>query len=175
MSIRTRTWKHPLKPTQRNASVTNASIVMLIALMHAGVACAMAGVLWIVQLVVYPAFALVRADDLPTHASAHAARITPVVGPLMMLEAAGFAGLLVMRAPLPTWLLVAGGVTLVVNWLSTFLWQVPLHGRLQRGDGNAIEPLVRSNWLRTIMWTVRGALGCWMIYVLSGNESGPTS
>lgn len=160
---------------QRNANVTNASITMLIALIHAGAACAMAGVLWIVQLVVYPAFRLVRTDDLPTHASTHAARITPVVGPLMLLEAAGFGGLLVMQASIPTWLLVAGAITLVVNWLSTFLWQVPLHGRLQRGDGRAIEPLVRSNWLRTVVWTVRGVLGCAMVYTLIQQESGTTS
>ena len=148
-------------------NVANPAMLIMIALMHAAAACAMAGVLWIVQLVVYPAFHLVRPDDLPSYAARHATRITPVVAPLMLIEAAAFIALIVLRAPLPSWLVIAGGLTLVVNWLSTFLWQVPLHGRLQAGDTAAITRLVKSNWLRTVCWSSRAVLGCVIVWSLT--------
>lgn len=151
--------------------VANPAMIMMIALVHAAAACAMAGVLWLVQLVLYPAFQLVRPEDLPAYAAKHATRITPIVGPLMLAEAAAFVGLVTLRAPLPVWLVIAGGVTLVVNWLSTFLWQVPLHGRLQSGDTSAIKPLVNSNWLRTLCWSSRAVLSCLIVWSLSQDGS----
>ncbi|HLP84297.1 MAG TPA: hypothetical protein VK157_08100, partial [Phycisphaerales bacterium] len=82
---------------------------------------------------------------------------------LMLAEVAGFLILLVLGTPLPTWLAIAAGFTLLVNWLSTFLWQVPLHARLQRGETDAINTLIRSNWLRTVCWTIRAVLACLML------------
>lgn len=159
---------------RRRVNVANPAMIMMIALAHAAAACAMAGVLWVVQLVVYPAFALVRRDDLPAYAAKHATRITPIVGPLMLVEAVAFVALVLLRAPLPVWLVVAGGTTLVVNWTSTFLWQVPLHGRLQSGDATAIMPLVRSNWLRTLCWTSRAVFGCLMVWSVAREGSLPS-
>lgn len=48
---------------------------------------------------------------------------------------------------------------LVLVWLSTFFLQVPLHAVLRR----EFEPyehllLVRTNWIRTIGWSLRGIL-----------------
>lgn len=125
----------------------------------------MAGILWLVQLVVYPAFSLVAPNDLPRYASAHATRITFIVGPLMLAELVSFLILLVLGTPFPAWLAIAAGFTLLVNWLSTFLWQVPLHARLQRAEADAISMLIRSNWLRTICWTTRAVLACLMLLV----------
>ena len=63
---------------------------------------------------------------------------------------------------------VAGIVLLGVVWLSTWGIQVPCHARLSRGfDARTHRRLVRSNWIRTICWTVRGgivlgmAMGAW--------------
>ena len=53
---------------------------------------------------------------------------------------------------------------LAVIWVSTFLIQVPLHGRLTRGfDATRHSALVRSNWIRTVAWSARGALLAWML------------
>jgi hypothetical protein len=42
---------------------------------------------------------------------------------------------------------------------STFLVQVPLHERLSAGwDAAAHQRLVASNWVRTVLWTVRAVL-----------------
>jgi hypothetical protein len=142
---------------------------LLLATVHALAASAMVGILWIVQLVVYPAFAMVPSDGLRAYATEHARRITPVVGPLMLVEGAAFVGLAAMRVQVPVWLIIAGGVTLVVNWVSTFAWQVPLHGRIQRGDAAAIERLVRSNWLRTMCWTLRAVIAAMIVIAVASD------
>jgi len=50
---------------------------------------------------------------------------------------------------------------LVLIWISTFLIQVPLHHLLeQRADVKSMELLASSNWIRTILWSIRlGLLG----------------
>lgn len=47
-------------------------------------------------------------------------------------------------------------------WLSTFLIQVPIHQQLAKGkDLGLIDRLVRTNWIRTILWTLKA---CWMSF-----------
>ena len=50
------------------------------------------------------------------------------------------------------------GVGLLAGaWLSTALIQVPCHRRLERGfDAAAHARLVRTNWIRTALWSARG-------------------
>lgn len=56
------------------------------------------------------------------------------------------------------WLHLAGTLVLAI-WVSTFVVQVPLHGRLVRGFEISVHRrLVRTNWLRTAVWSVRGVL-----------------
>ena len=51
------------------------------------------------------------------------------------------------------------GMVLAIIWVTTALVQVPLHRRLQDGyDRSVVAKLVKSNWLRTGLWTARGAL-----------------
>jgi hypothetical protein len=63
--------------------------------------------------------------------------------------------------PLQTWInLVLIGIT----WLSTATLQVPSHFKLSRGyETKTFTLLVSSNWIRTVMWTVRGGIVFWML------------
>ena len=68
---------------------------MLLLLAHAASTCALAGLVWVVQLVVYPGFREVG----PTHAwpaahAAHSRRISLTVGPPWMVQAVTLALLL---------------------------------------------------------------------------------
>lgn len=136
---------------------------------HAAATCFMAGVIWIIQVVHYPLFGMVGADGFAAYERSHAARITPVVGTAMLIEAACTGLLLVAMGELaargiPRWVPVAGAVLLAAIWLSTFAMQVPLHGQLAQGfDEAAHTALVRSNWIRTIGWSLRAALATWLI------------
>ena len=123
---------------------------------------AMFGLIWFVQVVHYPLFLAVGAPQFAAYEAAHANRTTFVVAPLMLVELATAALLLVPRLRLPgmTNLEVWTGALLVaVVWASTALIQVPLHNRLHAGySAAAIGTLVATNWIRTAAWSLRAAL-----------------
>ena len=123
-------------------------------LAHAAATWFMAGVIWIVLVVHYPLFAGVGELGYARYQTEHMRRITWVVGPAMVVEA--LTGLWLwweLRTALLTALTVAG----VLVWLSTALLQVPQHRRLTvRFDRDAHARLVRSNWVRTLLWSLRG-------------------
>ena len=120
----------------------------------------MAGVIWIVQTVHYPLFAVVGRDHFGEYAKEHQRRITPVVAVAMPLEAVTAVLLLfVTPAGVEPGLLVLGAILLLPIWLSTALVQVPAHRRLSGGfDDTVAAWLVRTNWLRTALWSTRSAL-----------------
>lgn len=120
----------------------------------------MTGVIWIVQVVHYPLFTLVGRDEFPVYAAGHQRRIAPVVGIAMTVEAVTAVLLLAFTpAGVQEGLLVVGAILLLPIWLSTALLQVPAHRRLRAGyDDQAASTLVRTNWLRTSLWSVRSAV-----------------
>lgn len=118
------------------------------------------GLCWLVQRVQYPLMARVGVAGFGDYERAHVDRIGPVVAPMMLLELG--TGLLLLASGEQAFrepaFLVASGLVVAI-WLSTFLLQVPLHATLSRGfDVAAHARLVRTNWIRTIAWTLRGLL-----------------
>ena len=130
-------------------------------LAHAGSTAALAGLIWTVQLVVYPGFGEVGAT--PAWATAHAAhsrRMGALVGLPWAVQGLTLALLLVRRpgeVPLPPLLAVVGLAAVPVA--VTLTVSVPMHRRLSLGwDDDAWRRLVRTNWWRTSAWTA-GAVG----------------
>ncbi len=128
--------------------------------LHAGAACAMAGVIWFVQVVHYPLFAKVGVDAFPAYHAAHARLTTWVVGPLMLAEAAAAVALWLLRpagaSPAQLW---AGVLLVALLWATTFLVAVPRHGALAGGFAPAVAAsLVTTNWVRTVAWTAHAAV-----------------
>lgn len=125
---------------------------------HIGATLFMTGLIWFVQIVHYPLFRLVG-GSYAAYQQAHMRRVTWVVGPLMLLELAT-ATALVFRRPawLEPWAAGANLGALALIWVSTALLQAPAHGRLLSGFAAADHAaLVRTNWLRTFLWTFRSA------------------
>lgn len=124
-------------------------------LLHTSITWALAGLIWTIQRVHYPLFEHVGEEKFPVYHARHMWLVTWVVGPLALAEG-GTAALLFWqgeRSPL-FWVSLAA---LGVAWISTFCFQVPLHGRLSGGfDLPTIRRLTSTNWMRTIAWTVRG-------------------
>lgn len=148
--------------------------VDLILLLHALATCLMAGLCWCVQVVHYPMMARVPGEMLKQYAAEHARRITWFVAPVMLVEAVT-AGLLLAMAVAGQnvgsdwalgwrwvrgdWRVLVGAGVLAGIWVSTFAALVPLHGKLQvTGDVAVVGRLVRHNWVRTVLWTVRAVL-----------------
>ena len=134
-------------------------------LLHAGATLFMTGLIWFVQRVHYPLFALVERADFPRYAHEHQRRTTWVVAPVMLLELGTAIALVGEFSTAPSRQLAwIGLVLLAVIWLSTVLLQVPAHRRLASGfDRRTIDWLVRSNWIRTIAWTLRAILALWLL------------
>lgn len=136
----------------------------LILLLNVAATLYMVGLIWCVQIVHYPLFAQVGKDGFAAYEAAHSSLITLVVGPPMLLEAATTGLLLFFRSPVIRLSeAIIGVVLLAVIWLSTMFLQVPQHSLLSAGfDMVAHQFLVSSNWLRTVAWSLRGALVLWM-------------
>lgn len=125
------------------------------------------GVIWLVQLLVYPSMANVGADGYAGYHNLHTARITPVVAPAMIAEL--LTAIYFVFTPVEKidyWYFWIGLILVLLIWASTFFVQVPLHDKLIRGfDGDIQNRLVLTNWIRTIAWSLRGALVLWMVWL----------
>jgi hypothetical protein len=109
--------------------------------------------IWLVQLVIYPAFAVIATDRFVAWHAGYTRAITRVVGPLMLAQAALLIGLAARDRRVPV-MLALGMVG--VAWLATAGIAVPLHGQLQAlgHDPALIERLIRTNWIRTASWSL---------------------
>ena len=120
----------------------------------------MLGLIWFVQLVHYPLMTLLPEPVALLFAARHQLRTTWIVGPVMFVEAV--TGLLVIFIHPPGMhpaIAVVGFLLILFIFYRTGAVHVPQHRALARDhDCSTCEELVRSNWLRTLAWTIRGGL-----------------
>ncbi len=142
----------------------NDNLCKLILLLNVAATLYMVGLIWCIQIVHYPLFAQVGKESFAAYEIAHSRLITPVVALPMLVELVTAVFLLFRRPSAIELSEVIPGLALVlVIWLSTMFLQVPQHDILSSGfDATAHQILVDSNWLRTIAWSLRGALVLWM-------------
>ncbi len=137
---------------------------MDVLLAHAAATWAMVGLIWMVQIVQYPGFANVGANEFVRFHEHYSRRITWLVALLMGTELlTGLVLLLDRPAAISTTSLWFGLSLIGVNWACTAFVSVPLHARLNGRDFTAHRDLVRTNWIRTFTWTLRGI---WILIVL---------
>ena len=142
----------------------NENLCKFILLTQVAATLYMTGLIWCIQLVHYPLFAQVGREGFAAYETAHSNSITPIVGLPMLFELITAGLLLFFRSPAIGLAETVIGLALVILiWLSTMFLQVPQHNILSTGfDATAHRFLVSSNWLRTVAWTIRGALVLWM-------------
>ena len=124
---------------------------------HLAVTWMLVGLIWVVQLLVYPQFLRVAAKEFTDYHFAHCLRIGLIIAPMLFVEISSAAWLVYEgRQTLP--FLISIGLIVVV-WLCTAAFQAPIHLRLMRGyDAPLIRKLILTNWIRTLAWTARGFL-----------------
>lgn len=132
------------------------------------------GLIWVIQVVHYPLMAKVGEAGWLEYERLHMVRITRIVAPAMLIEAAScvLCLTLVLASESPQITLAQStmahttlAVLLLVVWGSTWLLQVPAHQRLSVGfDPHMVRKLVVSNWARTIAWSARSILLGFMLY-----------
>ncbi|MEM6885790.1 MAG: hypothetical protein AAF571_12220 [Verrucomicrobiota bacterium] len=140
--------------------------------LHFASSCAMIGIIWFVQLVHYPLFRSVGNNEYPQFHTQHILRTGFLLAPLMLAEMGSGLVFLILSVFIQVELMLHSEwftismLLLAVIWVSTFLVQVRHHLRLDQGKDEAtIERLISTNWLRTILWSVRLPL---LILAISG-------
>jgi hypothetical protein len=127
----------------------------------------MTGLIWVVQLTHYPAFAFIPDPGFPAFHAMHSRGISYLAGPGMVLELLTGAALFWLAR---NWWFGLNFAGVIALWLSTFLTFVPLHGKLgERADEVLKARLVTYNWPRTALWSLRSAALLYLLtLVLSG-------
>lgn len=121
----------------------------------------MTGVIWMIQLVHYPAFRYIDPDKAGDFHAFHTDAISMFVAPLMIVELA--TGFLLARG-FGLYGISILALTLVL-WASTFVLQVPLHRRLgNEWKRTTIDQLIWTNWLRTGLWTIKTLIISYWLY-----------
>ena len=113
----------------------------------------MVGIIWVIQLLHYPAFNFIKESDYVEFQHFHMQRISFIVVPVMILELfSAFMLVYYLRSNLLTICLII----LLFIWLITFVFFTKLHQSLLDGyDKKIVDKLVKINWSRTVLWSLR--------------------
>lgn len=119
---------------------------------------AMAVLILLVQLIIYPLFHAIADDLFAAWHRKYVARIGFIVIPLMLVQA-GCIAIQLLESLDGGNILSAAAV--LGAWVATFTLSVPCHRKLeiQGKDPETIERLIRTNWLRTACWLIVFAAG----------------
>ena len=118
----------------------------------------MVGVIWLIQLLVYPSFRDIESGRFREAMLRHQTLTGRIVILPMLIELVTSLLLLIFDPnSLSAWLSV---ICVGVWGFSTVLVQVPIHTRLAESgpDAALIDRLVKWNWPRTIAWTAHGVI-----------------
>lgn len=121
------------------------------------------GLIWTVQLVHYPLFSFLDPERFTEASAFHRQKISYIVVPVMLTEL--FTSIwLSLFSTSHMFIHISGLIAVLLIWSITFLLQVPLHAYLSdHYDKKLIQRLVRSNWWRTLLWSVKSGLGIWLL------------
>ena len=121
---------------------------------HLVAVAALAGVGWVVQLVVYPAFRLVGAGEWARYHHEHMRAITRVVAVPWLAQGVSAAALLIVPTAVGRLAAAVLAALALVTVVTTVAGAVPAHGRLAAArDTRDVTVLLRANLLRTLAWT----------------------
>ena len=115
----------------------------------------MVGVIWIIQLVHYPSFHFIDLKQYTTFQRFHMSRISYVVIPAMLTELFTLILIIISMDQIDT-LVLASAILLIFIWLMTAVFFSGVHQKLTLGyDQTVVDKLVKLNWGRTLLWTLR--------------------
>ena len=132
---------------------TDFSVLML----HFVSTSIMVGVIWTIQLVHYPTFLFIDKEKYFKFQEFHMSRVSYIVMPTMIAEL--FSGIYILlyndKLMLNIFFLLAF-FSLFLTWIITALVFVKIHNRLLiKYEEKTILLLVKLNWFRTILWSLR--------------------
>ena len=145
----------------------------LVLLLNAVATWTMVGVIWFVQVVHYPLLSVVPVESAATVAVEHQRRTGWVVMAPMAVEGVTTLMLLAMVPVGVAWFVPwLAGIPLAVALGATVLLSVPRHARMAASPDEQVgRELVTTNWVRTVAWSVRGAVVAAMLLATLAERS----
>ena len=114
----------------------------------------MVGVIWVVQLVHYPSFKYVNESDYIIFQKYHMSNISYIVFPVMFTEL--ITAILILFFGEESLFFMLSLICLFLIWVITGVLFTKFHNTLQKGkDLKMIEKMIKANWMRTLLWTLR--------------------
>ncbi len=111
------------------------------------------GVILVTQFVSYPMFLSVDRKSFTSYHMNYTFNISKIVLPLMVIELFFVIEMLINNYSLYS---LISFFLIIVVWLSTFFFQVPLHNSLSKKYCELkIKKLIFSNWIRTFSWFIK--------------------
>ncbi|RLA62629.1 MAG: hypothetical protein DRQ88_08255 [Epsilonproteobacteria bacterium] len=116
----------------------------------------MTGLIWIIQIVYCPSFKFLDKNKLDEFERFHIKRITFLMGPVMLLELISGLVLFYLWKEIYFWPMLINILLLAFIWLVTIFVSKPyLRRLLKHFDIDLLQKLIRTNWIRTILWSIR--------------------
>ena len=113
----------------------------------------MVGIIWVIQVVHYPSFHFIGNSRYISFQKFHVERISYIVIPVMLVES--ISGFLLIYDELNLILLISM-VLLLSIWMLTGFFFASVHQKLVSGyQLEMVAKLVKINWIRTLLWTLR--------------------
>jgi hypothetical protein len=128
------------------------------------------GLVWVVQVLVYPGFRGIDRSAWREHHDRHTRLMAvTIVGP-WAIQGVTTAVLFFWRPDgVPFWLAALAGVCGAATVAVTVGLSVPCHRRLAVAyDDAVLDRLVRTNWYRTVAWTAGGLIAVAMVLLAAG-------
>lgn len=117
----------------------------------------MTGAIWLAQLSQYPLLAFVGPQYFIEYEKQHIKRISFLAWSIITIEL--ITGLLLTSSYfpiLPKVISIICFVLILINFLTTWFIQFPIHKKLSLGFNTTLhKKLVTTNWIRTIAWSLR--------------------
>ncbi len=123
----------------------------------------MTGVIWIVQVLIYPNFRIVGSEHFKTFHEFHTKRITWIVAPMMGVEL--FSAIWLTATDFSNFYLF-NLASVVSIWILTAFVNIPSHNKLDSEKVDTLNRLTRMNWPRTLIWTLRSGIFCWLLFTM---------
>lgn len=120
----------------------------------------MTGLIWFVQIVHYPLFTYAAGEKFQEFEQTHCDLTGAIVVPAMVTELLSSFALAILWTGQQRWLLWLNFALVCAIWICTAALSVPCHSRFCSAGYSAtvLSFLVGSNWIRTLLWTVRGLI-----------------
>lgn len=122
------------------------------------------GLIFVIQFVHYPSFIYVSEKDFSHFEKFHTSKMGLIVAPIMLLEL--FTALFLILFFDTSLLFLLLSLMILIIWLTTISLSVPCHHQLLQGkDLAVIKKLIKTNWPRTLLWTIRSLGLSYILYL----------